>query len=102
MMTRRELVDTLRKRRVENKFIEANPMDVTTHCHFFTIKDDVEAGYYPFEYFIDAHAELHERGEPYTIGEVRLLAKQSFARAISRETVAMAECHQAGTLFGKN
>ncbi len=99
-MTRRELVDALNKRNVQNRFIEANPMDVTTNCHFFTIKDDVEAGYYPYDYFVDAHATLHDRAEPYTIGEVRLLAKQTFARAVSAETHAVAEYHQSGKLFG--
>ncbi|MEK7462733.1 MAG: hypothetical protein AAB618_04140 [Patescibacteria group bacterium] len=84
IMAKEELVRRLSERGVHTEFIDLHAIDAVSTCHYHTIKDDVVAGAYTFDFFIKAHCELEEDGKNYTIGVVRLLAQQTFHRQAGR------------------
>lgn len=84
VLSREDLIAALEKRGVTSKFLESTPSDVVSSCKYHEILKEVEAGCFPFDFFINAHVLLEESAEEYTLTRVYLLATQTFHREVSR------------------
>ena len=84
IMSREDLVKALMMRGIKTMFIDVHAVDVAANCYYHSIKNDVIAGFYTFEIFIDAHETLEKKGALYSIGEVRLTATETFHRAANK------------------
>ncbi len=81
VLTRAELITALEAVGIHSPFFELHPVDAVSSCKYHDIRSDVEAGCYPFTVFVDTYKQLLGRDTPPRIGEIRLLAQQTFQRA---------------------
>ena len=84
-MTRRELIDALRRVNIISPFFEENPTDVISSCKYHTLREEVEAGCYTFQIFVEAYKELTDKAKEVVFGEIQSLATQTFAKAVSNK-----------------
>ena len=83
--TRRELIDALRRVNIISPFFEENPTDVISSCKYHAVREEVEAGYYTFQIFVEAYKELTDKATEIVFGEIQLLATRTFAKAVSNK-----------------
>ena len=66
-------------------FFEENPTDVISSCKYHTLREEVEAGCYTFQIFVEAYKELTDKAKEVVFGEIQSLATQTFAKAVSNK-----------------
>ena len=82
ILTRAELITALQEAAIDSPFFEAHPVDAVSSCKYHDVRSDVESGCYTFKIFISTYKQFVEENEPFSIGEIRLLAQQTFVRAM--------------------
>ena len=98
VLTRAELITALEAVGIHSPFFELHPVDAVSSCKYHDIRNDVEAGCYPFTVFVDTYKQLLDRNTPFTFTGIRLLAQQTFQRAKSAREREIAKAWEDGLM----